>query len=869
MQHPPGARLGHYEIIATIGAGGMGEVYRARDTKLDRVVAIKVLPELFAVDADRLARFEREAKTLAALNHPNIAQIYGHVDVPSRSGAPQLGLVMELVEGETLAEHIARTPHGISIDDALPIARQIADALEAAHECGVIHRDLKPANIKVRPDGVVKVLDFGLAKAASTSGSLAPLDSANSPTFMSPAVTGVGVIMGTAAYMAPEQARGRQVDSRADIWAFGVTLYEMLTGAPLFAGTSASDVLASVLRDEPKWQSLPPDVPPSVRRVLRRCLQKDPQLRLRHAGDIRIELTDEEAVAAPISTTVRAPRSRWVAVAVTSVIALAAVAIAGVWLASRRTELPLRKWVIQQDAGDEIFGRDNVPAISPDGRYVAYTDGPRLRIRDLTAHDHVEIAGSGVAGMPAWAPDGRQVAFVIDNKTLWKVAPTGGAAVKVGDIPAGVIFGLVWRRDRTIVANVAYGPTAAEIVAVPDQGGAPQKIAADGNEAVLNMRGLPDDSLIYWRRRNNKAETVVLAASGGVKVLDLPPHHGASYSPTGHLLYVGRESPGIWAVPFDLSKLSLTGRPFRIADHGTAPNVSADGTLVYGRSVPGSRQLMWFTRDGNMAGAIGQPQDDLHGPAISPDGTRVAVAGVEQGARNIFVHEVGRRSRSRVTFGTDDVDPSWHPKDGRIVFQNAFWDVLAVTPDGGKPQPLANDPAPEFHGRWSHDGRYFVYGLFTPQGTVADIWMREAGGKPRAFIASQFDELLPEFSPDSRHLAYVSNETGRNEVFVRAFPGGEGKTQVSTNGGMWPKWRGNEIFWVEGGDKELTLMAAVVRTTPAFKVESPKALFKFENRTDVLPLYDTPDGTRFAVVTTVKPPKNGIVVVQNWASEYR
>jgi serine/threonine protein kinase len=863
MQLQPGARLGSYEILGDLGAGGMGEVVRARDTRLHRDVAIKILPALFASDPERLARFEREATTLASLNHPNIAQIYGLEDVPGAAAAGR-ALVMELVEGETLAERIARGP--IPVDETLPIARQILDALEGAHDCGIVHRDLKPANIKVRPDGTVKVLDFGLAKAldpvAHSSGA-APL---SSPTMTSPAVTRAGVIIGTAAYMSPEQARGRSVDARTDIWAFGVTLYEMLVGKPLFAGGTVSDVLASILRDGPEWTALPADTPSSLRTLLKRCLQKDPQLRLRHAADARLELMDVDAAAADQSSVRRGGRS-WTTIGALGITLLALALIPVLTpTASDSVNLPVRKWIIPQESGEQFFGFENVPAISPDGSRVAYTDGTHLRIRDLSSLDSVDVSGRGFAGMPTWSPDGSFVAYFIDHKTLWKVAVGGGAPVKICDLPTGVVFGLAWRPDRTLVVNVAYGPTAGELFKVPETGGVPERLTpAGGNSApVFYVRGLPDGSLTYLRRRDGRIETVVERDNKQIQVLELGWHFGASYAPSGHLVYAGREPPGVWAVPFNLQSGSRTGAPFRIAAAGSGPNASRDGTLVYGRAAGGLLQLTWFNRDGSTGATLGQPQENMHAPAISPDGTRVAVVGVENGVRNIWIHEIGRPTKSRVTFGTDDVDPVWHPRDGRIVFQNGNWDIAAVTGDGGEPKAVLTTPVPEFGATWSTDGRHLVFVRFSPD-KQADIWTIEDGKAPRPIVQERFSEMMPTLSPDGRFIAYASDETGRLEIFARAFPGGEGKRQVSSNGGTAPKWRGGEIYFVEG----VTLMAAAVRTSPSLEIDAAKPLFKLEERGALVSIYDTLDGKRFVVARTVKPPRNGIAIIQNWIAEFR
>jgi len=896
-----GQRLGSYEVVAKLGEGGMGAVYRARDARLQRDVAIKVLPENFAADPDRLARFTREAQALAALNHPNIAQIYGVVDQPGLQGA---ALVMELVDGEDLSVVIARGP--IPVAEALAIAAQIAAALEAAHDQGIVHRDLKPANIKLRADGTAKVLDFGLAKVADPApGSNA--DAMLSPTFTSPAVTARGVILGTAAYMAPEQARGKPADARADIWAFGVILFEMLTGRRLFDGTEASDVIASVLRDGPNWDALPASTPASIRTLLRRCLQKDPKLRLRHAGDARLELTDADlssihvasgevtsglvASAVPgLSERERVEGRRKIRIAsaiavVATVLAAAALYYALARRANPMSDVPVRKWVVFQESGDkDIWSRENIPALSPDGTRLAYVDGAKLRIRDLSSLDTRDILPVGLPALPIWSPDGAAVMFTTDTQSLWRAPAAGGAPTKICDLPAGIVMGGVWRTDRSILVNVAYGPSAGEIFKVGETGGRPEKWPVPGltdQHPVFYLRGLPDGSLVYATNTQAGAlgRWLLQRGTGAPRQIQLPDNYGVTYAARGlvspkrgereggHLLFARRDNtPGIFAVTFDLASGTLTGEPFRVAEAGIGPSASADGTLAYGLPNPGLRQLMWIDRDGTARGTIGQPQDSMWAPSISPDGTRIAVAATEGGRTSIWTHDVSRAVKTPVLTGVS-VDPAWHPKDGSIVYQTGGWNLAAMPADGGKQQRMVAGPAPDYSPAWSRDGRYLLFGRFDAKGK-SDIWMLEAGAtEPKPVLSSPFSEEWPLPSPDGKHLAYVSNETGRYEVFVRPFPiVGEGKKQVSFAGGTSPRWnpRGGEIFYVEAG----TLMAAPVKTTPSLVVESPKRLFALEDRDPTLRQYDTADGQHFVVVRTIRPARNGVAIVQNWLKEF-
>jgi len=882
----------------------MGEVYRARDTKLNREVAVKVLPAHLATSPEALARFQREARSLAALNHPHIAQIYGFEEGPSTTSgllpsadAEQLAipaLVMELVEGPTVADLIGSSSHAqspattvagasasgmvsrrLAVDDAIRIARQVAEALEAAHAAGIVHRDLKPANIKVRHDGVVKVLDFGLARMVAFDSFGSAL-TADSPTVVRPTMTAQGVIVGTAAYMAPEQARGQPADPRSDMWAFGVVLYEMLSGAPLFKGATVSDVLASVLRDDPRWDALPIDTPENVRRLLRRCLQKDTDLRLRHAGDARLELLDDTGVT--VSTPVVARPRRFLRSALL-LAALACAGAGGAFVAGQRwtrpIEQPVRKFVIPHVPVVSHF--TSLPSISPDGRRVAYVGGAKLRIRALSSLESIEVPVEGYPLAPTWSPDSTALAFVVDETTLWRVQADGGTPSKLCDLPVGVTMGVAWKSDGTVLVNMSQGPGTGSLYTVPDRGGTPRPLTLAGArpaEAVMYLRGLPDGGIVYLRQRGGQFVNVVEGAGKPPKEL---PLRGIwlAYSPTGHLVYEGAGQQGIWTARFDLATRSVEGEPFRVAAVGSGPTVSGNGILAYERVVGGRAELQWVDRDGTPRRTIGQQQDDMSSPAISPDGTRVAVIGVENGAASVWLHDANRGTNTRLTFGQGLLvdSPSW--QDERHITFTRDWRLYTVATDGGEPTPLL--PAPGASGTnpvpplltpsWARDGRTFAYSQFM-RTTKTDVWMQRSGARePRPVVQTPFNDVSPTLSPDARYVAYISDETGRSELFVRSFPEGSGKTQLSLAGAAFPRWspRGGEVFFVEGH----TLMAVPVRTAPALQVGTPQRLFDLEEHAGRVLTYDTIDGEHFIVVRTLKPAEAGVAVVENWFQEFR
>ena len=705
MPLSPGSKLSVYEVTAKIGAGGMGEVYRAHDTTLDRDVAIKVLPDAFATDPERLARFEREAKVLASLNHPNIAAIYGL----EKSGETP-ALVLELVEGPTLADLISPSPglrpssppegeggkgKPLPLEEALPVARQIAEALEAAHEQGIIHRDLKPANVKVKSDGTVKVLDFGLAKALGPD--LSDVEAANSPTMtMTAAATKMGVIMGTAAYMSPEQAKGRQVDKRADIWAFGVVLYEMLTGRQAFGGTDISETLASVLKTDLNLDTLPADTPRALRRVLSRCIQKDRSHRSRDIGDVRLDL--DEALAAPgeeDETVEAAPVAQPVLwqrpiPALLAVVAVAAVSGLAVWSLMPRPDRPVTRFALTTppDGPLALSGSQQDLAISPDGARVVYSSGsqdPRGRqlfIRDVSELEAVPVRGTEGGANPFFSPDGGWIGFrdARDGR-LKKVSALGGPAVVICDCTANVMRGATWGPDDMVVFATVNSPG---LMMVSAAGGAAEELTRSGQDGDLHIwpEYLPDGRAVLftiWSGSEESAQVAVLSLETGAVDVLLSGGSNPHYVSTGHIVYgVGGT---IRAVGFDVDRLELTSdNPIPVVENvGTKTSgvsnfgVSNDGSLVYirGSAMGGTGVTpVWVDRRGQVEEIDGVPTGRYADLSLSPDGGWLAVArGTDQDAMDIWTLDLSRRTLTRVTTAPGiDQSPLWTPDGQRIVF---------------------------------------------------------------------------------------------------------------------------------------------------------------------------------------------------------
>ena len=889
-----GQQLLHYRVTEKIGEGGMGVVWKALDTRLDREVAIKILPDAFAGDAERLARFEREAKLLASLNHPNIAAVYGLDE-----DAGVRFLVMELVEGEDLARRLERGP--LAVAEALAVGLQVAEALEVAHDNGVIHRDLKPANIQLTPAGDVKVLDFGLAKAFDVTGQSA--DASMSPTVTS-AGTLAGTILGTAAYMSPEQAHGRAADRRADIWSFGCVLYELLTGRMAFTGESISDTLASVLKFEPDHDALPADAPSAVRRLLRRCLTKDPKKRLQAIGEARIVVEDVLAGTADEtepSTPAAAPASRrrtalWLA----ALVAIAAVALVAGRQLQSEPEPPLRKLPIRAQGSLELNPETEPVVISPDGRNVAFVAEGRLWIRDLGRFDAAEIPGTEGASNPFWSPDGAWVGFGQRTKLL-KVSVAGGSPVMIANLKQPIRGGgsdLAWWTDDRIVFCVASN----KLFEVSAAGGDPRTLhesTAEGTMDLHDVSPLPDGrGLLYMIHRQQGRDTLAVLVDGTEKVVFQAEGleiHEPVYSPTGHILYERRgDHGGIWAVPFSLAKLEATGEPFLVAGDAGEPSVSRDGTLAFVRRDDSATELAWYDTTGRVVGSFGEMMLTWPFPALSPDGGRVAVSAAADGNWwgnwDVWVHDLERGTKTRTTFAEDEQGAiAWTADGQRLIYSSGtglddkrLESLLAdasseprVLWDGDDCRPANIWDSPHI----SPDGRFFAYTAYDKQLETADICVMELdveGAEPRPFLNTPADELSPRFHPDGSYIAYQSGESGAEQIYITSFPEARGKWQVSAEGGAWPRWSadGRQLYFLRNRD----LMVVDVDTKPGLRLGTPKRLFSVEfSGQDIAK--GRPEGFsvaadgRFLFVRRVENDRDdrdstGITLVENWFAEF-
>ncbi len=809
MSLSPGTRLGPYEVVALLGAGGMGEVYRARDSRLRRDVALKILPDAFASDPDRLARFEREAQVLASLSHPNLATVYGLEEAVNEAGGSYRAIVMELVEGPTLADRLARG--ALPLDEALAVARQIASGVELAHERGIVHRDLKPANIKLSGDGIVKVLDFGLAKLWEKEPLASGADPANSPTMTGAGLTSAGIILGTAAYMSPEQARGRKVDQRADIWAFGCILFEMLAGTPAFGGETATDILARVMERDPDWSKLPATTPPNVTRVLRRCLEKDPTRRLRHIGDARLEFDDARDPQA-VATAPQA--SRWSRVLPWSVAGLLALATAAAFAtrpATSTASLDVLHFDIVNPAGVEVqAGITQSFGLSPDGTRIAFVgvrDGMRkIFVRDVAGPEVAEIPGSTGVNTLAFSSDGTAIAFISASSSL-TTFQFGDSATRVlpatGD-PAG---GLDWGTQGIVFQK------QNSVWIVDPTGGAPRQLTtldAARDEVVHAVPIWLDDRVIVFASLTNQAgteriETVTLDAQPRRTVI-MERARRPAWSPTGHLLF--DRDGALLAVPFDLDTLKATGPASVVLPAGTVSpttlgglsvQVSAAGTLAYLPAGYGNRRIVIVGRDGSSV-PLDYPAARFTNPRFSHDGTRLAL---DEDLSSQVVIDLARGTKvalQQPAFGSGWV--SWNSDGSRLAYRR-YNQPYSISADGKRDgAPIKGADATDFPTSAGATPDELLMVRIHPE-TSGDVYLFSLSGAhpPKALISGRGYQGGPQLSPDKRWLLYQSDETGQPEIYVRAYPVLDRGWQVSVGGGVQPRWGagGREVLYRAGG----------------------------------------------------------------------
>jgi eukaryotic-like serine/threonine-protein kinase len=912
----PGTRIGAYEILASLGAGGMGEVYRARDTRLNRDVAIKILPDRLASDAERVARFTREAQTLAGLNHPHIAQIYGFEEGPADAGPHTRALVMELVEGEDLLDRLRRGP--VPLEEAVEIARQIAEGLETAHDQGIVHRDLKPANVKVRPDGTVKILDFGLAKALQATAPISDARAASplpeAATITSPALmTAHGMILGTAAYMAPEQARGKAVDKRADIWGFGVILYEMLAGrwpfdgpdgsrtalaSPDDEGDTVTDVLAAMLSREPQWQHLPDSTPAALRQLLHRCLEKDVRQRLRDIGEARVMLArlgakDDEPAPVPPRLSVAPRRAAvWLPWAVAAVAILTAV---GVWALRPDPVAPLRKLELSLPSNGNF-------ALSPDGTRLGGRVADRIVIVDLVRLQQHELAASRsiTRNVVFWSPDSAFLGYNDADGRLWIVPAEGGTPRLVCIIPeTRQLMGAAWRRDGSIV----FAAWRGNLYSVPATGGQPSLLVEIDPSTEIDFHNpveLPDGRLLVaahlvsdspgaYRIERLDGSRRERALEGAVDIQPL------GYDDGHVLLARGDVNRGVWAIPYTGKLPMQMSDGVVVAPDAELATSSANAhTLLYTTrsTVAEPRELVWVDRGGRVVDQAGPSRIDLFAPALSPDGTRVAYSALTGEHHSIWVRDLKTYLDTRVTSDPGDrTYPRWLPSARRLVYSELValaMERLAASEANGSGD--RRELSEGLHPVIAPDGRHLAF-LVDERGAwrarVASLEPDGTVGPARPLLNLQPEPRIHglSFSRDGSLLAYVEQHPGGAvDVFLTSFPSGEGRWQISNGGGRAPVWSRDELFFIAGSnDGPKQMMAAPVAAGSTPVIGTPGPLFAMGDDLYAPPQlnarmsgfgagrYDvTPDGTRFLMVRSPAgtSSERRWILVQNWRSEF-
>ena len=881
-----GTTISHYKVLEKIGEGGMGVVYRATDTKLNRDVALKILPQQFASDAQRMGRFQREAEVLASLDHPNIGQIYGIEDAGETKA-----LVLQLIEGPTLGERIAQGP--IPVEDALKIALQMAEGLEAAHEKGVIHRDLKPANIKITPEGQVKILDFGLAKALE--GETPPDTNLSQSPTLTAAATQAGVILGTAAYMSPEQARGETTDKKTDVWAFGCVLFEMLTRQATFGGKTVSDVLAGVLRIDPEWKSLPPNLHPKIRLLLERSLEKEAKDRYHDIADARLDIQKALAdpggvLVQPIGEVVQAaPQSKlpWVALAVIVGI------VAGVTGWNLKPELPsaVSRFSHVLPEGQQFSSIRTLVAVSPDGSRMVYVANDQLYVRAMDALDSTPIPGTDErAATPFFSPDGQWIGyFSRSDRQLKKIAVSGGAPVTLSDSEEAPFGSPDWGTDDTIVWGQGKG-----VLRVSANGGTPELLIA-GKSGLGMPQMLPDGKSVLVHQgpaAPTSGEVVVHSLeSGEEKVL----FSGVSprYVSTGHIVYAVDDV--LFAVPFDLDTLETVGGPVAMVQGvwGTPSQyaVSDSGSLVF---IPGGvdgsqRTLALVDRDGEVE-RLNVPPKEYLSPRLSPDGQTLLVQSVEDAEDIIWVYDLaGDRAIQQLTFEGDNHRPVWTPDGEHITFssdRDGTMSLYWMPADGsGVAERLttAEEGTSHWMGSWSPDGELLVFNVQRDINTDWDIWTLSVDDGETQSLYDVPGTMYPgaELSPNGEWLAYGAGPSGpATDIYVEPFPPTGARRRISQDGGVWPLWspEGSELFYRPSvGSGRITLRSVDIVTEPAFAFSNEQTLpVEGFNVVSWYRDYDvTPDGERLLMVFPVDQPDSGeparpqINIVLNWFEELK